>query len=33
VVYVLICRIYSYSGCRRLKQSSVATYKVSRDLQ
>jgi hypothetical protein len=32
-VYVLLCRIYSYSGCRRLKQSSAATYKVSRVLQ
>jgi hypothetical protein len=32
-VYVLLCRIYSYSGCRRLKQSSEATYKVSRDMQ
>jgi hypothetical protein len=29
-VYNLLCGIYSYSGCRRLKQSSVATFKVSR---
>jgi hypothetical protein len=27
---ILLCRIYSYSGCRRLKQSSEATFKVSR---
>jgi hypothetical protein len=33
VVYDLLCRIYSYSGCRRLKQSSEATNKVSRELQ
>jgi hypothetical protein len=32
-VYILLCRIYSYFSCRRLKQSSEASYKVSRDLQ
>jgi hypothetical protein len=32
-VYVLLCEIYSYFGYRRLKQSSEATYKVSRDMQ
>jgi hypothetical protein len=31
-VYVLLCRVYSYSGCRRLKQSSEATFRVSRDI-
>jgi hypothetical protein len=30
VVYIQLCRIYSYSGCKRLKQSSEATFKVSR---
>jgi ABC-type nickel/cobalt efflux system permease component RcnA len=29
-VYILLCMSYPYSGCRRLKQSSIATYKVSR---
>jgi hypothetical protein len=29
-VYILLCKIYPYSGCRRLKQSSEATNKVSR---
>jgi ABC-type nickel/cobalt efflux system permease component RcnA len=29
-VYILLCRIYPYSSCRRLKQSSEATNKVSR---
>jgi hypothetical protein len=29
-VYVLLCRIRSYSGCRRLEESSDATFKVSR---
>jgi hypothetical protein len=28
-VYVLLCRIYPYTSCRRLKQSSDATDKVS----
>jgi hypothetical protein len=29
-VYILLCMRYPYSGCRKLKQSSIATYKVSR---
>jgi hypothetical protein len=32
-VYDVLCRIYSFCGCRRLKQSSEATFKVSRDMQ
>jgi hypothetical protein len=32
-VCVLLCRIHSYSSCRRLKQSSEATFKLSRDMQ